>query len=427
MQSGHSQKLGDIRPRFGNIKAPPALRCRETAPLRAPHLLLTFFILFLLPVFLAAQSTRETEAKKDVQAAKQAQAQGDYARAADGYEAALRLMPGVPELYSDLGLAYYYQKKYEKAIVAFQQALRRKSDLLGSNLFLGMAYVRTGQFKESIAPLRKAIALNPKLQEAYINLSGSYHELGKDEEALEVLQRAQKVFPNDAEVLYSLGTLYYHLMFKTYGKMARVAPNSYRYDQVMGKSFEEREEYPAAIYEYQQAIKKNPSAPGLHYALGNVYWLTAQLTKANQQFEAELEISPEDYMATWKLGNIYLQERQFDKALPYLQKVIQEKPDLGQAYQDLGKLYMETNHPQRALSYLKKVVEMAPDEPDPRYLLAMLYRHMGNTAEAQAEMGMFEKLTKAANERRRPPAGLLRAASGDQTGAPHPAEAPSTR
>ncbi|HEX5484081.1 MAG TPA: tetratricopeptide repeat protein, partial [Terriglobia bacterium] len=87
-----------------------------------------------------AQSTREAAAEKDLQAAKQAQKRGDFAGAAAGYQAALKLMPEVPELYSNLGLAYYYQRQYAKAIESFQEALKRKPDLVSANLFLGMAY-----------------------------------------------------------------------------------------------------------------------------------------------------------------------------------------------------------------------------------------------------------------------------------------------
>ncbi len=270
-----------------------------------------------------------------------------------------------------------------------------------------MAYVRTSQFEQSIKPLEKAIALNPKVRQAYINLSGSYNEVGKEEMAVEVLQRAAKIFPDDVEVLYSLGSLYYHLMFKTYGKMARVAPNSYRYDQVMGRSFEARQEYPAAIVEFQNAIKDNPQAPGLHYDLGNVYWLQGHYVEARREFEAELEISPEDYLSTWKLGNSYLHERQFDKALPYLQKAIRQKPDLGGAIEDLGKLYVEINENERALPYLNKVVQMDPSEPTPHYLLSRAYRHMGKAAESQAEMAKFEKLKREQGERRRPPEAMF--------------------
>lgn len=87
--------------------------------MRARILTVVCLALCLVPGFSDAQSRYEAEAEKDVQAAKQAQEQGDYARAAAGYEAALRLMPGVAELYSNLGLAYYYQRKYDKAIQVF--------------------------------------------------------------------------------------------------------------------------------------------------------------------------------------------------------------------------------------------------------------------------------------------------------------------
>ena len=396
---------------------------REAVKMYARLLFMSCLIVSFLPLSSAAQSSREAEAEKEIQTAKQAQAKGDYARAVAGYQAALKLMPDAPELYSNLGIAYYYQKQYERAIEVLKEALQRKPDLEGPNLFLGMAYIRTSQYEASIKPLEKAISLNPKLRLAYINLGASYNEAGKGEEALQVLQRVEKIFPNDEEVLYSLGSLYYALMFKTYGKMARVAPNSYRYDQVMGQSFEERGEYPGAIAEFKRALEQNPQAPGLHYALGNVYWLEGQNDKAVPEFEAELQIAPEDYLSTWKLGNIYLQERQYDKALTYLQKAIQERPSLDQAYRDLGKLYMQTNDNKRALFYLQKVVQMAPTEANPHYLLALTYRHLGNTAESHTEMDLFEKLSKAQIERRRPPNAML-AGHGDETEEIHSSDAP---
>jgi tetratricopeptide (TPR) repeat protein len=196
-------------------------------------------------------------------------------------------------------------------------------------------------------------------------------------------------------------------MFNTYGKMARVAPNSYRYDQVLGKSFEERQEFSNAIIEYKLALKANPQAPGLHHALGNIYWLAGNYDEAKPEFEAELQIAPEDYLCTWKLGNIYLQKHQYDKALPYLQRAIQQKPSLAQAYRDIGKLYMETDKYDRALVYLQKVIQLDPTVPNTYYLLATTYRHLGNSVEAQAEMEIFQKMEKAQNERRRPSDAIL--------------------
>ena len=389
----------------------------------ARSFLISCLLFCLIPVPSPAQSSREAEAEKAFRAAKEAQDKSDFAGAVAGYQAVLKLIPDSPEVYSNMGIAYYYQKDYEKAIEAFQHALKRKPDLLGPNLFLGMAYVRTNQSEKSIQPLIKAISLDPKVREAYINLSGSFQELGKDAEAVEVLQQAVKLFPEDPEVLYCLGSLHYHLMFKAYGQMAKVAPNSYRYNQVMGQSFQERMEYPAAIVEFQKAIDENPQAPGLHYSLANVYWLQGLYAKAKPEFEAELELSPEDYRATWKLGNIYLQNREYDKALPYLQKALQQKPDLGGALQDMGKLYLQTNDTERALFYLKKVIEMAPDEPTTHYLLSMTYRRTGDTAAARAEMLLFEKLKKALGERRLPPDAMF-AGTNEEGTEPPPADSP---
>ena len=92
-----------------------------------------------------------------------------------------------------------------------------------------------------------------------------------------------------------------------------------------------------------------------------------------------------------------------------MQTALQQRPGFGGPYQDLGKLYLETQNYERALFYLKKVVEMDPDEPSPHYLLALTYRHLGNSAESQAEMGMFDKLKEAENERRRPSDAMLAA------------------
>ncbi len=412
-ESQSSLKLGDGGWHSGYVPVtrsshrPAALKTLAGLPL------LSLLFILVLPLPSIGQTSREIAAENHIQAAKQAQTEGDYAQAATEYEAAVKLMPEVPELYGNLGIAYYLQKDYAKAIEVLNQALKRKPSQAGPSLYLGMAYIRLSRFAESIKPLQRVISLNPKQREAYINLSASYNELEKDEESLQVLQQAAKVFPDDQDILYALGTTYYDLMFKTYGKMARVAPNSFRYDQVLGKSFEERQEFGNAIVEYKLALKANPQASGLHYALGNIYWMSGHYDEAKPEFEAELQVAPEDYLCTWKLGNIYLHYHQYDQANLYLQKAVQQKPTLAQAYRDLGKLTMETGDYDHALVYLQKVIELDPDVPNTHYLLATTYRHLGKAEEAKAEMDIFQKMDTAQTERRRPSDALL-AGAGDQ-------------
>jgi Flp pilus assembly protein TadD len=104
-----------------------------------------------------------------------------------------------------------------------------------------------------------------------------------------------------------------------------------------------------------------------------------------------------------------------------LQEAVRQKPSLAQAYSDLGKLHMETGKYDRALVYLQKVIQIDPTVPNTHYLLATTYRHLGNSAEAQAEMEQFQKLTAAQNERRLPSDAIL-AGAGDQQRDLHPTE-----
>ncbi|HXW15448.1 MAG TPA: tetratricopeptide repeat protein [Terriglobia bacterium] len=358
----------------------------------AKGLPLLFVLLF--SAHLAAQTTAEVQAGEHFQAAREAEKARDLPTAVSEYREALKLKPEVAEAWTNLGLDLYVLKRDDEAISAFQQAVKRKPDLEAANLFLGMAYLRTNQYDKAIPPLKKAISLNPKELKAYLNLSYAYQEMDRAEDAAAVLQKADELFPKNTEVLYNLGKTYTKLMEKSYKEMAQVDPDSYRFHQVMGDTYEIRRDYPDAQTEYKKALETcpDPYIPGLHYSLGNSYWMEGKWEQAIEQFKQELAITPEDYMSAWKLGDTYLSQRQYDEARTWLDRALKEKPDLGQADRDMGKLLIRTGQPEAAIPYLKKVVQSSPEEPSVHFLLAEVYRKMGKIPEMKAELESFQKL-----------------------------------
>src|SRR2546427_6080 len=168
-------------------------------------------------------------------------------------------------------------------------------------------------------------------------------------------------------------------------------------------------------------LSKRPDMPELHYALGNVYWKRRDLDKAEEQFRKELQIDPENYLATWKLGNIYLSKRQYDQAFPYLDKAVQQKPDLAQAHRDLGRALIQTGNFERAVVQLKEVAQLTPEESTSHYLMAQAYRKLGKKAEEKAELDLFEKLRHAEREREKGP-GILTSGTQDETNEGHSEE-----
>ena len=376
------------------------LGCPKTMMKISPKVLLPFLVL-LFVASLSAQNVAEQKAEQHFQAAKEAERAKDLETAVGEYRQVLKLKPEVAEVWVNLGLDLYILNKNDDAVAAFRQALRRNPNLVPANLFLGMAYLRSDQFEKAIPPLKKAIALNPRELKAYINLSFAYQEAGREEEAATILQKADILFPKNTEVLYNLGKTYTKLMEKSYKGLAAVDPDSYRFHQIMGDSYQLRRDYPSAQAEYKKALDKcpDPYLPGLHYSLASSYWMEAKWEPAIEQFKLELQISPDDYLSTWKLGDTYLYQRKYGDARLYLEKVLKEKPDLGQANRDMGKLLIQTGHSEEALPYLLKVAKENPEEASSHFLLAQVYRKTGNTPDMKAELELFQKLKQAESDR----------------------------
>src|SRR5205814_637139 len=119
--------------------------------------------------------------------------------------------------------------------------------------------------------------------------------------------------------------------------------------------------------------------------------------------DRELQLAPENYLATWKLGNIYLTRRQYDQALAFLHKALQQKPDLPQAHRDLGTALLQTGDYEGAIQQLKTVTQLAADESTAHYLLAQAYRKLGKTKEQHAELELFGALRDAEQKRNKRP------------------------
>jgi tetratricopeptide (TPR) repeat protein len=395
--------LGSARARRGAISLFPgdlSLRKGTISALRIFPLWLTGVALLFFwttsEILLLAQEDPGAQVEQHFQAAQQAEKAGDLDKAAAEYEAILKLTPNEAVILNNLGLVYHLQGNYRTAIQTFQKAIKYNSDLLGAYVFLGIDYYRTNQIEKAVGPLKTAIRLSPKDVQAHLYLGRCYLELGQYEASLQEIRAASNLEPKNTDILYTLGQVYGKLMSAAYMRMAEVSPDSYQVHQVLAESYSAQKNTDKAIEEYKAAISRSPNTPGLHYALGDIFWRAGRFADAEQYFREELKVSPEDYMAAWKIGNIYIYYTRWDDAIPWIEKAIQIAPDLAQAHRDLGKAYFEKNELEKAVKEYTKVAELAPDEDTVHYRLAIIYRRLGRQNEAQDEMNLFGKLNKKA-------------------------------
>ncbi|MCL5965853.1 MAG: tetratricopeptide repeat protein [Deltaproteobacteria bacterium] len=130
--------------------------------------------------------------------------------------------PGAPldDAYNTLGIAYYYERLYEDAILELRRAIKLNPNNTEAHFNLktirarlehfqaAKIYSRMGERQEAAAQYRKAIALDPRFIEARYRLGAELFFGGNLAEALKELNRAESISPDyrkNYEIRYTQG------------------------------------------------------------------------------------------------------------------------------------------------------------------------------------------------------------------------------
>jgi serine/threonine protein kinase/Flp pilus assembly protein TadD len=108
---------------------------------------------------------------------------------------ALMYDSNLSEAYAALGLAYYYQEKYDEALTAINKSIELDPNNFFGYWILGRLYFTTERENEAIEPLEKVIALNPDFYTAFGDLRMVYERLGKTDKVEETKNKSLLLFP----------------------------------------------------------------------------------------------------------------------------------------------------------------------------------------------------------------------------------------
>src|SRR5271166_6557607 len=87
---------------------------------------------------------------------------GQFARAFEHYDEAIRLNPKNPEAFYNRGVAFGQTGQYDRALADLNEAIRLKPNDPDYFTNRGSAYFFTGERDKAIADYDEAIGLNPK-------------------------------------------------------------------------------------------------------------------------------------------------------------------------------------------------------------------------------------------------------------------------
>ncbi len=289
-----------LRVNFGGVSSRLAL----------PNAFLLFvfpMLLFVQPAFASFQIPAMTpEVEEQLRIAQEAEKSKDYERSAGAYKKILKVQPKWALIHQSLGVVNHLQNRYPEAISSFEIALKLDPTLWGSYLFLGMDYYRINQFSRAIPALQKALQLNAEMaeMEAHFWLGSCFLALEQFDKAIEQFQRLVELKPRDLEALYYLSQTYSRYssaLFKKIGDINKESPEAHR---LQGEWYVSQGKLDQAIDQYQQVAGLRPQWEGVHLELSNLFLKQENLTKASQELENELKISPNDKTVQLQLSAI---------------------------------------------------------------------------------------------------------------------------
>ena len=340
------------------------------------------------------------------QEAQRALAEQRYDDAARAYEKLRELSPQTAEVHAQLGLVYFQQRAFAKAVPSLRQALKLKPGLPNVDVLLALCLSELGQFKEALPGLRKAFkqtADDPLRRLGGLQLQRAYTGLEQDDKAVEVALELTRLYANDPEVLYHSGRLFSNYAYLITIKLARVAPASSWTHQAAGEANESLGLYDGAIREYREVLAQEPRRPGIHFRIGRTLLARAQATgdgapaaasraEAVKEFEQELALDPTNATAAYELGEIHRRAGNLDEARRFFEAAVEHYPDFEQARVGLGRALLAAGRPELALVHLRKAIGLNPENEVSYYQLSLVHRSLGNAAEQREALARFQAL-----------------------------------
>ncbi|MGD8378217.1 MAG: tetratricopeptide repeat protein [Gammaproteobacteria bacterium] len=266
------------------------------------------------------------------------------------------------EAYGRLGILYQAQYLTDVARVCYENAVKLAPDDFRWQYLLAYVAQDGGDLEQAIAGYKKALSIHEYLP-ASLRLAKAYLAGNQLDDAQKLFEQVLQAHPENVAALAGMG---------------RVALS--------------RHDYPAAIKNLTEALKRDPKADQLHYPLALAYRQSGNIDKARAEMSKRGQTEPamqDPLLGTvasfahsaqyfFDLGLSLARKGDYEKAAEKFEKALELNPQevhthvaAAQAYMQLGKLGAAEKHLQTAL-------RLSPDSGPANYA-------MGRLAEARGD------------------------------------------
>src|SRR5258708_2517448 len=105
----------------------------------------------------AAAAVTQTDVQQLYEAAQQARERGDLSTAEAKYLEVIRSAPGLVNAYHNLGIVYFMERKYSDAVSTLEKAVKMNPRLPGAQFMLGLSLYELYQPERAVRAFEEAL------------------------------------------------------------------------------------------------------------------------------------------------------------------------------------------------------------------------------------------------------------------------------
>ena len=189
---------------------------------------------------------------------------------------------------------------------------------------------------------------------------------------------------------------------ESFTKLVAAYPNDERAHNFLGGYYFGRQDWAAAVAEYEKATAINPSFSQPYNQMGYAYRFLDKYDEAERAFRKYIELIPGDPNPYDSYAELLMKMGRFEDSIKNYEKALALDKNFVASWVGIGNDHMFMGHGEQARQAFAKVSAVARNDGEKRLALfwtAMSYLHEGDTAKAVAEIEKEAAIARASDDK----------------------------
>lgn len=261
------------------------------------------------------------------------------------------------------GEAFYKQKDYDSALVAYQNAVRLNPRLSGGWYWVSWLHNEFQEYSQALPAAEKAIALDSRYAYAYVEKGYALRNLKRPSEAISAFQQSVNLKSDYSTGYYELGRTLcdsgrYQEASTNLSQAVSLDPKNAEAYEYLGIAQRRLGQNSQAISSLNRSIQLDAADSGAYMALGDVYYYgTKEYLKAVNAYLKGLQYDDDNDVAMLNVGFSYNELQNYSEALRWLNKASGMKPSAA-IYSEIGYSNFKLNNSNAAIEAYQRALQM---------------------------------------------------------------------